>query len=49
MKKPLLGADAVVGDDVVIGGNVWITSRVASGTKIAIAPPELKYKKKKHP
>jgi serine O-acetyltransferase len=43
----LLGADAVVGDDVVIGGNVWITSRVASGTRITIAPPELKYKKKK--
>ncbi|MCW4044105.1 MAG: serine acetyltransferase [Candidatus Bathyarchaeota archaeon] len=43
----LLGADAVVGDDVVIGGNVWITSRVASGTKITIAPPELKYKRKK--
>jgi len=42
----LLGADAIVGDDVVIGGNVWITSRVASGTRIAIAPPELKYKKK---
>jgi serine O-acetyltransferase len=45
----LLGADAVVGDGVVIGGNVWITSRVASGTKITIAPPELKYKKKKQP
>jgi serine O-acetyltransferase len=45
----LLGADAIVGDDVVIGGNVWITSRVASGTKITIAPPELKYKKKKQP
>jgi serine O-acetyltransferase len=43
----LLGADAVIGDDVVIGGNVWITSRVASGTKITIAPPELKYTKKK--
>jgi serine O-acetyltransferase len=41
----LLGADAVVGDNVVIGGNVWITSRVESGTKITIAPPELKYKK----
>ena len=41
----LLGADAVVGDNVVIGGNVWITSRVASGTKITIATPELKYKK----
>jgi serine O-acetyltransferase len=45
----LLGADAVVGDNVVIGGNVWITSRVASSTKITIAPPELKYKKKKQP
>jgi serine O-acetyltransferase len=42
----LLGADAIVGDNVVIGGNVWITSRVASSTKITIAPPELKYKKK---
>ncbi|HLE75784.1 MAG TPA: serine acetyltransferase [Candidatus Bathyarchaeia archaeon] len=42
----LLGADAIVGDNVVIGGNVWITSRVASGTKITIATPELEYKKK---
>jgi serine O-acetyltransferase len=45
----LLGAEAVVGDDVVIGGNVWITSHVASGTQITIAQPELKYKKKKQP
>jgi serine O-acetyltransferase len=43
----LLGPNAVVGDNVVIGGNVWITSHVASGTKITIARPELKYKKKK--
>jgi serine O-acetyltransferase len=42
----LLGSDAIVGDNVVIGGNVWITSHVDSGTKITIAPPELKYKKK---
>jgi serine O-acetyltransferase len=42
----LLGADAVVGDNVVIGGNVWVTSPVATGTRIAIARPELKYKKK---
>ena len=34
----LLGPDAIVGDNVVIGGNVWVTSRVASGTKITIAP-----------
>jgi serine O-acetyltransferase len=45
----LLGAEAVVGDGVVIGGNVWITSRVASGTKITIARPELQYEKKKQP
>jgi len=43
----LLGPDAIVGDNVVIGGNVWITSPVASGTKITIAPPDLKYKKEK--
>src|SRR3989337_2517805 len=43
----LLGPEAIVGDNVVIGGNVWITSRVTSGTKITIAPPELKYKKEK--
>src|SRR4030066_53375 len=40
----LLGADAVIGENVVIGGNVWITSAVPSGTKITIAAPELKYK-----
>jgi serine O-acetyltransferase len=45
----LLGKDAVVGDNVVIGGNVWITSPVASGTKITIAPPEQKYKKQNAP
>ncbi|MDH7477681.1 MAG: serine acetyltransferase [Candidatus Bathyarchaeota archaeon] len=43
----LLGADAIIGDNVIIGGNVWITSPVASDTKITIAPPELKYQKKK--
>ena len=40
----LLGAEAVIGDNVVIGGNVWITGPISSGTKIAIAAPELKYK-----
>jgi serine O-acetyltransferase len=44
----LLGAEAVIGDNVVIGGNVWITSPVAPGTKITIAAPELKYKKENH-
>ena len=43
----LLGPDAVIGDNVVIGGNVWITSPVASDTRITIARPELNYKKKK--
>jgi serine O-acetyltransferase len=36
----LLGANARIGDNVVIGGNVWITSPVASNTKITIASPE---------
>ena len=44
----LLGPDAIIGDDVAIGGNVWITTPVASGTKISIAIPELNYKKEKH-
>jgi len=42
----LLGPDAIIGDNVVIGGNVWVTSPIASGTKITITRPELKYKKK---
>jgi serine O-acetyltransferase len=44
----LLGAEAIIGDNVVIGGNVWITSPVASGTKITISAPELRYKKENH-
>lgn len=43
----LLGPDAIVGDNVVIGGNSWVTSPIAPGTKITIARPELNYKKKK--
>jgi serine O-acetyltransferase len=44
----LLGADAVIGDNVVIGGNVWITSPVPSGTTITIAPPEHNIRKEKN-
>lgn len=44
----LLGPDAVIGDNSVIGGNVWVTSPVAPGTRITIARPELKYKKEKN-
>ncbi len=40
----LLGPNAIIGDNAVIGGNVWITNPVAPGTKISIAPPELKYR-----
>ncbi len=36
----LLGAEAVIGDNVVIGGNVWITSPVPSNTRITISPPQ---------
>jgi serine O-acetyltransferase len=44
----LLGADAIIGDNVVIGGNVWITQPVPSNTRITIAPPEQNYKKEKN-
>ena len=44
----LLGPEAIIGDNVVIGGNVWITSPVPSNTKITISPPEQKYKKEKN-
>ena len=44
----LLGPDAVIGDNVVIGGNVWVTTPVASGTKITRAIPEQNYKKENH-
>jgi len=41
----LLGADAVISDNVVIGGNAWITQPVERNIRITIAPPEQKYKK----
>jgi serine O-acetyltransferase len=40
----LLGADKVIGDDAVMGGNTWITSTIPSGTKVTILQPELRYK-----
>ena len=42
----LLGANAKVGNNAVIGGNVWLTTPVKASTKIAMARPELKIKKK---
>jgi serine O-acetyltransferase len=44
----LLGAEAVIGDNVIVGGNVWITSKIPSRTKITIEPPEQKYKMEKN-
>ena len=44
----LLGAETVIGDNVVIGGNTWITTAVEAGTKITRGPVELKYKKEKN-
>jgi serine O-acetyltransferase len=44
----ILGPDAIIGDNVVIGGNVWVTSPVASGTRITIASQEQNYKKENH-
>ncbi|MCW4006652.1 MAG: serine acetyltransferase [Candidatus Bathyarchaeota archaeon] len=44
----LLGPDAVIGDNVVIGGNVWITEPVPSGTKVTMAIPEKNIKKERN-
>ncbi len=44
----LLGAETVVGDNSVIGGNVWVTGPVAPGTKITISKPEQIYKMENH-
>ncbi len=44
----LLGPDAVIGDNVVIGGNVWITSPVPSNTRITIAQPEQNIRKERN-
>lgn len=41
----LLGAEAVIGDNVVIGGNVWITSPVPSNTRITITQPDQNIKR----
>jgi serine O-acetyltransferase len=40
----LLGAETIIGDVAVIGGNVWITSAIPAGTKVKIMQPELEYK-----
>jgi serine O-acetyltransferase len=44
----LLGAETVVGDNSVIGGNVWLTGPVPSSTKITIAQPQQNYKVENH-
>ena len=33
----------MIGDDVVIGGNVFITSSISAGTKVSIKNQELFY------
>jgi len=40
----ILGPCAIIGDDVVIGGNAWVTTPVPSGTKI-ITAQEKNFKK----
>ena len=37
---------AVIGDNAVIGGNVWITSKIPSETIVTVKFPELKLTKK---
>jgi serine O-acetyltransferase len=44
----ILGPDAIIGDNVTIGGNAWVTSSVASGTRITITSPDQKYKKEEN-
>ncbi len=44
----LLGPDAIIGDNVVIGGNVWITQPVPSNIRITIASPEQNMRKEKN-
>ena len=42
----ILGAKAIIGDNSVIGGNVWITTKIPSGTVVTLKPPKLKVSKK---
>jgi len=43
----ILGGETIIGDDAVIGGNAWITSSIPPGTKVIVAPPQLRYKNNK--
>jgi serine O-acetyltransferase len=40
----ILGGETRIGKGSVIGGNVWLTSSVAPGTKVIIETPRLRYK-----
>ncbi len=40
----ILGGDTRIGKGSVIGGNVWLTTSVAPGTKVIIETPRLRYK-----
>lgn len=40
----ILGDEAIIEDDAIIGGNVWITSSIPAGTKVTIVPAELRTK-----
>ena len=39
----LLGAEAIIGARSIIGGNVWVTERLASDTKVLLKRPKLVY------
>jgi len=43
----ILGGETTIGDDAVIGGNAWITSSIPPGTKVIVAPPQLRYRNNK--
>jgi serine O-acetyltransferase len=40
----ILGGETRIGKGSVIGGNVWLTTSVAPGTKVIIEAPRLRYK-----
>ena len=39
--------DVTIGSESVLGGNVWITESLPPGTKVAVAPGDLKIKYRK--
>ena len=45
-RQTLLGGATEVGDNVVIGGNAFLTESVESDTKVSIKKPEMTFRVK---